>query len=106
MNKNIKLTESELIKIIKKILNEDKFYAPISKDNQINTAMSFEDKKELYRLVVSKKDDDPESMNKLKNKISEIVNKLSEELGEKNRPYIKEFLRKMVGALILKYANK
>jgi hypothetical protein len=100
MKKTIKLTESQLINIIQTILKEDKFYSPLSKDQQINDKIKFEDKKELYFYISNNK------MDNLKTKMKTIIDELIGEMGEENKSYITDFLKRMVKKMLMTYNTK
>ena len=67
MKKLIKLTETELLDIVKKILDEGNFYPPLSKDEIIRKLIPFEDKLYLANLVKNK-----EKLKRIKLKTSKV----------------------------------
>lgn len=93
MGKIIKINEFQLKFLCNKILNE-KLYSPTSKDNEINSSISTEDKKKLYNLIMSG------NMDLVTIKIKSIGDELINKLGKENKKYIYYFLKRMAGAMI------
>lgn len=86
---------NKVVQSIRKVLNE--VYSPLSKDRQIHDLISLEDKKELYNLVVSG------DMETLKSKMFSISKEVTDIIGIENRFYVKDYIKRMVGKMILTY---
>lgn len=84
--------KNNLRTIIKNLLNE---HATNVRDKEIYSLISPQEQKELYRLVVNRKTDE------LKIKMSFLVEKLKEYIGEEKENYIKDFLKRMIYKMYL-----
>jgi hypothetical protein len=85
--------KNNIKKIIKNLLNEQLGKKPIKEF--INDLVTLQDKKELYKFVVKR------DVEKIKEKMSEISNRLQNDIGHEYKFHVENFLKQMVYKMYL-----